>query len=125
VDGPLPQRLPRRSRHDDPLGLPRLTSLRAKDTLYAAAISDDEDDWRRSRLLGRLHGKSDTLDAENAEPELWEQLQPLPRTAFIERCAGVRPGPIATALAATKHTLRGDCSAMAAAQRPGDEIEKS
>ena len=29
----------------------------------------------------------------NADPELREQLQPLPRMALIERCAGLRPGP--------------------------------
>ncbi len=28
----------------------------------------------------------------NAEPELPEQLQPLPKMALIERCAGLRPG---------------------------------
>jgi transposase len=42
----------------------------------------------------------------NAAPELREQLQPLPRMALIERCAGLRPGPVNTVLAATKHTLR-------------------
>jgi len=42
----------------------------------------------------------------NAEPALREQLQPLPRMALIERCAGLRPGPVTTVAAATKHTLR-------------------
>ena len=42
----------------------------------------------------------------NAEPELREQLQGLPRMTLIERCAGLRPGPVTSVLAATKHTLR-------------------
>lgn len=42
----------------------------------------------------------------NAEPALREQLQPLPRMALIERCAGLRPGQVTTVAAATKHTLR-------------------
>jgi transposase len=42
----------------------------------------------------------------NAEPDLREQLQDLPRMALIERCAGLRPGPITSVTAATKHTLR-------------------
>jgi hypothetical protein len=41
-----------------------------------------------------------------ATPELREQLQPLSKMALIERCAGLRPGPITTVAAATKHTLR-------------------
>jgi len=41
-----------------------------------------------------------------AEPELREQLQGLPRMTLIERCAGLRPGPVTSVLAATKHTLR-------------------
>jgi transposase len=41
-----------------------------------------------------------------AEPELREQLQPLTKTALIERCAGLRPGPVTSVTAATKHTLR-------------------
>jgi transposase len=42
----------------------------------------------------------------NADPDLREQLQDLPRIALIERCAGLRPGPVTSVLAATKHTLR-------------------
>lgn len=42
----------------------------------------------------------------NADPELREQLQGLPRMALIERCAGLRPGQVTTVPAATKHTLR-------------------
>ncbi len=42
----------------------------------------------------------------NADPELREQLQDLPRTTLIERCAGLRPGQVTTVVAATKHTLR-------------------
>lgn len=42
----------------------------------------------------------------NADPELREQLQDLPRMALIERCAGLRPGQVTSVLAATKHTLR-------------------
>jgi len=42
----------------------------------------------------------------NADPELREQLQPLSKMALIGRCAGLRPGPITTVLAATKHTVR-------------------
>ena len=42
----------------------------------------------------------------NAVPELREQLQPLTKIALINRCAGLRPGPVTTVEAATKHTLR-------------------
>lgn len=42
----------------------------------------------------------------NAPPELREQLQPLTKMALIDRCAGLRPGPVTTVAAATKHTLR-------------------
>lgn len=42
----------------------------------------------------------------NVEPELREQLQPLPRMALIERCAGLRPREVDTPLAASKHALR-------------------
>ncbi|MGY2093616.1 IS110 family RNA-guided transposase, partial [Nocardia gipuzkoensis] len=42
----------------------------------------------------------------NAHGELREQLQPLSKMALIHRCAGLRPGPISTVEAATKHTLR-------------------
>ncbi len=42
----------------------------------------------------------------NADPELREQLQDLPRMTLIERCAGLRPGQVTTVVAATKHTLR-------------------
>jgi transposase len=41
-----------------------------------------------------------------AEPELREQLQPLTKMALIDRCAGLRPGPVTSVTAATKHTLR-------------------
>ena len=42
----------------------------------------------------------------NAPPELRETLQPLSKMALIDRCAGLRPGPVTTVPAATKHTLR-------------------
>lgn len=42
----------------------------------------------------------------NADPELREQLQDLPRMTLIQRCAGLRPGQVTTVVAATKHTLR-------------------
>src|SRR3954466_13403425 len=42
----------------------------------------------------------------NAPTELREALQPLTKMALIERCAGLRPGPVTTVSAATKHTLR-------------------
>jgi transposase len=42
----------------------------------------------------------------NADPELRETLQPLSKMALIGRCAGLRPGPVTTVLASTKHTLR-------------------
>jgi transposase len=42
----------------------------------------------------------------NAPPDLREQLQPLPKMALIGRCAGLRPGPVNSVAAATKHTLR-------------------
>lgn len=41
-----------------------------------------------------------------ADPELREQLQGLARMTLIERCTGLRPGPVTSVLAATKHTLR-------------------
>jgi hypothetical protein len=41
-----------------------------------------------------------------AAPDLREQLQPLSKMALIDRCAGLRPGTVATVTAATKHTLR-------------------
>jgi len=41
-----------------------------------------------------------------APPELREQLQDLPKMALISRCAGLRPGPVTTVPAATKHALR-------------------
>ncbi len=41
-----------------------------------------------------------------ADPELREQLQPLTKMALINRCAGLRPGPVVSVTAATKHTLR-------------------
>jgi transposase len=41
-----------------------------------------------------------------APPELREQLEGLPKMTLIERCAGLRPGPMTTPLAATKHALR-------------------
>ena len=42
----------------------------------------------------------------NAPPELRETLQPLSKMALLDRCAGLRPGPVTTVAAATKHTLR-------------------
>ena len=42
----------------------------------------------------------------NAPPELREQLQPLPKMTLIGRCASLRPGPVNSVAAATKHTLR-------------------
>lgn len=42
-----------------------------------------------------------------APPELREQLEGLSKMPLIERCAGLRPGPMTTPLAATKHALRG------------------
>src|SRR3954463_13706991 len=42
----------------------------------------------------------------NAPPELRETLQPLSKMALIDRCAGLRPGPVTTVAAATRHTLR-------------------
>jgi len=42
-----------------------------------------------------------------APPDLREELQGLPRMALIGRCAGLRPGPLTTPIAATKHALRG------------------
>jgi hypothetical protein len=41
-----------------------------------------------------------------APPELREQLDGLSRVALIERCAGLRPGPMTSPLAAAKHALR-------------------
>jgi transposase len=41
-----------------------------------------------------------------APPELREQLEGLPRIALIDRCAGLRPGPMPNPLAAAKHALR-------------------
>jgi transposase len=41
----------------------------------------------------------------NAPPELREELQPLTKMALINRCAGLRPGPITTITASSKHTL--------------------
>ena len=35
-----------------------------------------------------------------------QSLQPLPKMALIARCAALRPGPVTTIPAATKHTLR-------------------
>ncbi len=42
-----------------------------------------------------------------APPILREELDGLSKMALIERCAGLRPGPLTTPLAATKHCLRG------------------
>lgn len=42
----------------------------------------------------------------NAPPELREELQPLSKMALINRCAGLRPGPVTSIPAATKHTMR-------------------
>lgn len=42
----------------------------------------------------------------NVGAELREELQGLPKMALIERCAGFRPGPVDTPIAASKHALR-------------------
>ena len=42
----------------------------------------------------------------NAPPTLREQLQPLTKMALINRCAGLRPGPVTSIESAAKHTLR-------------------
>jgi transposase len=42
----------------------------------------------------------------NAPPELREELQPLSKMALINRCAGLRPGPVTSILASSKYTLR-------------------
>jgi len=42
-----------------------------------------------------------------APPELRERLDGLSRMALVERCAGLRPGPMTSPLAAAKHVLRG------------------
>lgn len=42
----------------------------------------------------------------NAPPELREELQPLSKMALINRCAGLRPGPVTTILASSKYTQR-------------------
>ena len=42
----------------------------------------------------------------NAPPELREQLDELGERALIERCSGLRPGPITSPLASAKHALR-------------------
>ncbi len=42
----------------------------------------------------------------NAPAELREQLTPLSDKALIDRCAGLRPGPMVDPTAAAKHTLR-------------------
>ncbi len=41
-----------------------------------------------------------------APDELRQELQPLTKAKRRERCAGLRPGPVTTPLAATKHSLR-------------------
>jgi transposase len=41
-----------------------------------------------------------------APPDLREELDGLSKMALIERCAGLRPGPMTTPLAAAKHSLR-------------------
>lgn len=42
----------------------------------------------------------------NAPPEIREELEPLTKMALIAKCAGLRPGPVTTITASTKHTLR-------------------
>lgn len=54
----------------------------------------------------------------NAVPELREQLQPLSRTALINRCAGLEPGLVTTVDAATKHTLRAIARSWQQLERP-------
>ena len=41
-----------------------------------------------------------------APDELRQELQPLSKAKLRERCAGLRPGPVTTPMAATKHSLR-------------------
>ncbi len=41
-----------------------------------------------------------------APAELREGLEGLPRTALVRRCASLRPGPLTSPVAATKHALR-------------------
>jgi transposase len=42
----------------------------------------------------------------NAPPELRESFEGSPKRTLIARCSGLRPGPVTTVEAATKHTLR-------------------
>jgi len=42
----------------------------------------------------------------NAPDELRQMLQPLSKMALLDRCAALRPGPVTSVSAATKHTLR-------------------
>jgi transposase len=42
----------------------------------------------------------------NAPGKLREQLQGLPKMTLIDRCSSLRPGPVTSVAAATKHTLR-------------------
>lgn len=42
----------------------------------------------------------------NAAPHLREELQPLTKLALINRCAALRPGPVTSIVASTKHALR-------------------
>jgi transposase len=55
----------------------------------------------------------------NSLPPLREQLQSLTKMALINRCAALRPGPITSVEAATKHSLR---SIARRWQQPNDEI---
>jgi hypothetical protein len=41
-----------------------------------------------------------------ADPALRESLQPLSKMALLHHCAALRPGPVTSTAAATKHTLR-------------------
>jgi transposase len=55
-----------------------------------------------------------------APPELREQLEPLSKMALIERCAGLRPGPMTNVTSAAKHALRATARRW---QQLNDEIK--
>jgi hypothetical protein len=59
-----------------------------------------------------------------AEPAPREQLQPPPRMALVERCAGLLPGPVTTVAAATENA-DGDRPQVATAQHRSHEHEKT
>ncbi len=61
---------------------------------------DDPPDQGRQRRRRARHAPSAMISLKqvlvNAAPELREQLQPLSKMALIDRCAGLRPGPVTT-----------------------------